>query len=308
MLTEDYLTLRLVHLKPSEEWSNERCRLSFVFPKGGHGQYVSGRVAHRLAPGDLLIASAASEGRMGVLNGGEMAFWCFSVCFENLLPLFASNEICLLQSVIDDFKEAKMYPASSQLASECYRHLSEAPPRGDLGHRSQLLRIVAAVLSLEFKNAHRQRVGFVRVDERLDQVFENLSAAEILSLSVGELAARFSCSRRHLNRLFHQYFGMSVAALRMEMRLLKAISLLRNPDAKIINVAEECGFNHLGLFGTCFRRRFGNSPGQWRKTAENHVASSLSLPPNGLAPLEFNGNSRGARILARRSALACSAA
>jgi hypothetical protein len=45
------------------------------------------------------------------------------------------------------------------------------------------------------------------------------------------------------------------------------VSLLRNPDAKVINVAQECGFNHLGLFNTCFKRRFGCSPGQWRKLA-----------------------------------------
>jgi hypothetical protein len=51
----------------------------------------------------------------------------------------------------------------------------------------------------------------------------------------------------------------------MEMRLLKALSLLRDPDVKIIHVAEQCGFNHLGLFNACFKKRFGNTPGQWRK-------------------------------------------
>jgi AraC-like DNA-binding protein len=56
-----------------------------------------------------------------------------------------------------------------------------------------------------------------------------------------------------------------VVALRTEMRLLKAVSLLRNPATKIIYVARESGFNHLGLFHHCFKKRFGSSPGQWRK-------------------------------------------
>ena len=81
---------------------------------------------------------------------------------------------------------------------------------------------------------------------------------------MGELAGKFHCSSRHLNRLFHKHFGFSVAALRMEMRLIKAITLLRNRDAKVIHVAEECGFNHLGLFNSCFKHRFGTSPGRWR--------------------------------------------
>src|SRR5207248_10534258 len=114
-----------------------------------------------------------------------------------------------------------------------------------------------------------------------------------LELPVGALADKFNCSRRHLNRLFHQRFGCSVAALKMEVRLLKAVTLLRDPAAKIINVAEQCGFNHLGLFNTCFKRRFGASPGQWRKgsmaTGKQRAdlfdgAPVCPLRSNGLCP------------------------
>ena len=98
------------------------------------------------------------------------------------------------------------------------------------------------------------------------QVFEQMSGSDMLNLSVTELAEKFGCSTRHLNRLFHEHFGLSVAALRMEMRLLTAVSLLRDPDAKVTNVAAQCGFNHLGLFSTCFKRRFRLAPGEWRRT------------------------------------------
>jgi AraC-like DNA-binding protein len=165
---------------------------------------------------------------------------------------------------------------------ECHRLLGEVPPQFSLDHRSQLLRVTAAILTVEFMNARGQRVGFIRPEEHMIQVFEKLSAAELLGLSVGELAGKFGCSRRHLNRLFHQHFGVSVAAIRMEMRLLKAVALLRNPDAKVINVAEECGFNHLGLFNICFKRRFGTSPGQWRK--KDVPAKDQPAGPSGAAP------------------------
>ena len=48
------------------------------------------------------------------------------------------------------------------------------------------------------------------------------------------------------------------------MRLLRAAALLRDPTAKVVNVADECGFHHLGLFNTFFRRRFGACPTEWR--------------------------------------------
>ena len=293
MLAQEYLTLKLIRLKPPEEWAHECEGLSFVFPKGGTGKYIAAKIAQRLAPGDVLLLSEADRGKVCLANGGDMVFWAFSLCLEHLFPLFASNEIALLQTVAEGLKGPRFYQATNPLAVECHRLVAGVPPQFNLDHRSQLLRVAAALLSSEFKAAHGQRIGFVRVEEHMLQVFEKLSSDELLNLSVGELAARFSCSRRHLNRLFHQYFGFSVAALRMEMRLIKAVSLLRDPDAKVINVAERCGFNHLGLFNTCFKRRFGTSPGQWRKSAalgEKPMGGSSGnekdcpLHSNGLCP------------------------
>jgi AraC-like DNA-binding protein len=303
MLSQEHLTLRLVRLKPSEKWVPREIGLSFVFPKGGGGKYVSKAITQRLVPGDVLVLNGTPEDDGGLCadEGGEMVFWFFAAHFEHLYPLFASNEICLLQNVIEGFNGTKLYEASSPLAGECHRLLAEVPPQFNLDHRSRLLRVVADILSVEFKNAQPHRVGFVRAEEHLAQVFEKLSAHELLSLSVGELAARFGCSKRHLNRLFHQHFGFCVAAMRMEMRLLKAASLLRDPDTKVINVAEQCDFNHLGLFNTCFKRRFGASPGQWRKMSAQVEGQSVrpvndgsvcSWQSNGLCPWIGNFDDR----------------
>ncbi len=292
MISQEYLALRLVRLKPSEKWVHRANGLSFVFPNGGAGKYVCKAVTQRLVPGDVLVLNRTPEGdgELRADERSEMVFWFFRISLEHLFPLFASNEICQLQSVTEGFKRAKLYGASSPLAGECHRLLAAVPPQFDLDHRSQLLRVVAAILSVEFKTAQPYRVGFVGGEEHMVQVFEKLSANELLSSSVGDLAVRFGCSRRHLNRLFHQHFGLSVAAMKMEMRLLKAASLLRDPDTKVINVAEQSGFNHLGLFNTCFKRRFGASPGQWRKISAQAEGQSVRPVNDSLGcPLRSNG-------------------
>jgi AraC-like DNA-binding protein len=270
---QGHLSLRQTRLRPPEELDQQGEGITFLFSKGGVGKFTSPKAAHRLLPGDVLIFNGAVGGKLGVFeNKGEFHYGTFSVCFENLLPLFAGSEISLLQHITEGFKAAKIYPASSPLAADCQRLLGLVPAQFDLDHRGQLIRIAASILAVEFKEAQSKRSGYARPEDHMIQAFDKLSASELISLSVGELASRFNCSRRHLNRLFHQHFGVSVAALRMEMRLLKAVSLLRDASAKIINVAEQCGFNHLGLFNTCFKRRFGASPGQWRKSAL-HVES-----------------------------------
>jgi len=296
MRSEEYLTLRLVRLKSREQWTCPGQGLSFIFPQGGEGQYLSPSGSYSVTGGDVLVLNAASGGSLSVPAGNGIVFWSFSLCFEHLFPLFFSEEISLLQQVSDGLKGARYYPASAPLAAECHRLLGAVPAQFNLDHRSHLLRVVAAILSVEFKSARGQRVGFIQIEDHMTQVFEKLSSADLLNLSVGELAERFSCSRRHLNRLFHQHFGFSVIGLRMEMRLVKALALLRNPHAKIISVAEDCGFNHLGLFNTCFKKRFGTSPGEWRKNELRTAGQADSRSKSDSNFLGTQGSSGRAKL------------
>jgi AraC-like DNA-binding protein len=219
-----------------------------------------------------------------------MIFWSFFVRLEHLLPLFDGNEISLLQEIAGHFKDSKLFPSSTALAMKCHRLIEDVPPQFDLEHRSHLLRLVAVILDEEFRTAHHKRVGLGQVEERIIQIFEQLSADQLLEHSVDELAAKFGCGRRHLNRLFNQFFGFSVGALRMEMRLQKAASLLRDTNAKVINVAAQCGFNHLGLFNTCFKKRFGISPGRWCKQTATGRPQPATVPRcDSACPLQVKG-------------------
>jgi AraC-like DNA-binding protein len=292
-LSNDYLTLKLRRLRSPEQMDLNGRGLFFVISKGGEGACHCGSLLHRLASGDVLVVDSASQGKIHVRNNGEMVFWFFIAEFEHLFPLFSGREICLLQKVAESFDAGRVYPGSSPLAKECLRLIEEVPVPFSLGHRSHVLRIVSAILTVEFKAVQPKLADFGPMRDHVLQVFERLGTNEFLSLAVGDLARKFNCSRRHLNRLFHQHLGVSVAALRMEMRLLKAVSLLVDPDAKIVHVAEKCGFNHLGLFNACFKKRFGNTPSQWRKRAssgENLVSDldvghpSCPMHTTGLCP------------------------
>ena len=68
------------------------------------------------------------------------------------------------------------------------------------------------------------------------------------------------------------------------MRLMKALSLLRDPELRVFNVAKECGFNRLNHFTTCFKKRFGKTPGEWRKEGAQPEGNRASF---NLADHEF---------------------
>ena len=265
MFSEKHLALRRVHLAPKEKWVAELNKLSFVFVHGGGGQYVSRSVTHRLLPGDVLILNPTSDGGVRAFDGGEIEFSFFSVRPEHLFPMFGGGEISLLHNACEGFKATRLFDSTTAVARESHRLLAQVPAGFSLEHRGQLLRVAAAILDAEFRSAQSNVPGFVRSEDHLLQQMESLTTDDLVNLSVQQLAARFGCSKRHLSRLFHRVFGFSVAAMKMEVRLLMAVSLLRDPDMKIINVAEQCGFHYLGLFNTTFKKRFMVTPSQLRK-------------------------------------------
>src|SRR5476651_1514103 len=158
----------MARLKSPEELEQTGEGLTFLFSKGGIGKYTSKTATHRLLPGDILVFNGAAGSKLSLWDvKGEFLFWTFSVCFENLLPLFASNEISLLHNITEGFNAAKIYPASSPLAMECQRLLGVIPPQFNLNHRGQLIRIAATILSAEFKDGQSQRSGYVRTEDHM---------------------------------------------------------------------------------------------------------------------------------------------
>ncbi len=259
------LTLQLVNLASGDKWEGQRKELSFIFTRTGNGKAGLGSASRTLAPGDVLIVNGNSTVQLAPQAKAGMTFWTFFLSLDELIPLLTCREIVLLPALRENLGAWKYFSASALAAVECHKLLAGASPHFHLSHRSQLLSVVAVILDEEFKLATGSPDGRSPLEDHTLAVLENLSLEQMLDLPIGELAAQFGCSRRHLNRTFNQQFGMSVASVRLELRLLKAAALLRNPEAKVINVGLECGFNHAGLFNLCFKRRFACTPGKWRE-------------------------------------------
>jgi len=238
-----------------------------------------------------MLLDGVSDGRLSSSEKGELLFQTFTLSLDYLYPLFECQEISRLKHLVDNFSPVKVYSRNSPVALKCQELLARVNPEQNLEHRGQLLIIATAILCVEFKLIESQCNRLLAPAGRMRKAFVTLSAEELRNLSVDQLAQRFHCGRRHLNRLFQANFGTSVAALKMEIRLLKVVSLLRDAEIKIINVAEQCGFNHLGLFNTLFKRRFGTSPGAWRRLHQQRGQSEAVLIAGGnVCPLKSKDN------------------
>jgi|GEM_PF-600845 len=283
-------SLKLIPLlvEAGEAWSIPLDGLLFLLPQGGEVLCACGPLTEPIVPGDVVVFGNATGATLSVSKGKRFQAGWFSVCLEDLYPLLGCAEILQLHNFAERFRGLRRFHHGSYEAKECHRVLGKVPAESNLDHRSRLLRVVAMALSSELGRAQEQQGSMVPGDAHFSKVVQSLSIDNLQRMGVDDLAAQFGCSRRHLNRLFHKHFGISVADLRREARLLKALCLLRRPGAKIMGIAEECGFNHLGLFNSSFKRRFGSSPGQLRKewaNAESDLGGGEQLPAKqGLAP------------------------
>lgn len=80
------------------------------------------------------------------------------------------------------------------------------------------------------------------------------------------VARKLGLSPRYINQLL-QETEASFEHRVLELRLQKARAMLADPRCdrlKIGDIASACGFNEVSYFNRCFRRRFGESPTQYR--------------------------------------------
>lgn len=84
-------------------------------------------------------------------------------------------------------------------------------------------------------------------------------------MNVDKLAAQVGVGRRQLDRLFMTRFDCTARAHWQEMRLQHLAWRLTHTHHHLAQLAEEVGMPDVGYLSKCFKRRFGVTPGQYRR-------------------------------------------
>jgi AraC-like DNA-binding protein len=84
--------------------------------------------------------------------------------------------------------------------------------------------------------------------------------------TVQHLAVVLDCSREHLSRRFHDATGVSVGEYLIQHRLEHAATLLRKEEIKLEAIAQRSGFASANYLCRAFRKRYGITPAQFRRT------------------------------------------
>ncbi|MCL2320887.1 MAG: AraC family transcriptional regulator [Oscillospiraceae bacterium] len=158
-----------------------------------------------------------------------------------------SRLIQLLENIFENVKkrEVKDFFEASSLAymflMELYRLMSDAIPT----NYPQLVKRALSIITDDYKKIS----------------------------NIDMLAVTLMVSKAHLIRIFSQYVGTSPGQYLIKTRLEHAIILLQSSNSSLDEIATSVGFSSGNYLGKVFRRCFGMSTGEYKRT--QHIISVI---------------------------------
>lgn len=149
------------------------------------------------------------------------------------------------------------------------RLLGSAPvPRlGDRAFGMQVEMLLAELAELVATAPGIERAGHsVLWQSVCDYLSEHWSDPQ---LSRKGAAAFFRRHPNHFSRFFHVHARCNFRAYVNGIRLERSLTFLRDLRYNVTDVACRCGFSDVQYFIRCFRRRFGFTPGEYRRRHES---------------------------------------
>jgi two-component system, response regulator YesN len=111
----------------------------------------------------------------------------------------------------------------------------------------------------EKKNSKQH--DFIRqIDQKINEAYMDPN------LSLNQIADEMDMSPIYISRLYKQQTMTSIVDVILEVRLRKVCSLLTNTDLSVTAIAERCGFTSSSYLHRMFKRSFGITPTDYRRS------------------------------------------
>jgi AraC-like DNA-binding protein len=284
MTADRHLILQEKELPPSAEWQPPTSGWLGLRIAAGQGYWLqSGAAVHSLTVGNVLFLGSNVNGMVRASQLGPLQLHYLTVQPELLIGVLTIAEGRQLQAAAQKPDGQVRFYAPPAAVAERFARLVAEPPGDELSRRCAGLQVWSLAMSGDLAALPPVEAGDDKLHERFRQLVGQIPESELAVHSLADLAGRLHCSERHFSRLFREEYGASLRAWQIELRLQRARHLLTHSDAKIINVALDSGYHHLGLFNARFKKRFGMTPGEWRR--QNVEKSLVPRPRGGLKRL-----------------------
>ncbi len=158
------------------------------------------------------------------------------------------------------------YPANESILNTLKRFMAEH--REDLPGRDELLDALALEITHQLiRHCYNIKAPNPKISQKIEinRLISFLNEAFADKITVDDMAEFVNLSPSHFTRVFREETGFSPTDFLIDLRVQKAKKYLLNHEQTIAEIAFNCGFSSSAYFATCFFKRTGITPTEFRR-------------------------------------------
>lgn len=229
----------------------------------GNGLHILNDVPYAITRGDLFYVNAADRHSYESVNELELD----NVLYCRHRLTLSANWTDLLPG--EDVGQEQRYWRLSSPGMSILRHEVDALARECMKTDplsvllSETLFLQLVLLLLRFR--HTPDSLLLSDAEQLDLLLMALRTSINEPFRLESFCQQHQLNARSLKTVFKEQTGIGVNQYLRQLRLCKAMDLLRHGQQTIGEVAAQCGFDDSNYFSVVFNQSFGTSPRQYRQ-------------------------------------------
>ncbi len=226
----------------------------------GTGALRYGDREYRMTPGDCMLVAIPHDHRYYFPE--DAPYWEFVyICVSG------SEFMRLITGLLadgDPIFPVKDYPVIIPSLKEILTHVSLNKISDEFLLSGCAYRMFMQMISIKYGPGKKNDPE--NVNENVAFALQYCSIHMHEPFSVEDIADQLGIHRSHLSREFKKYRGISLKEHLENLRMEKAVRLLLSGQLPISRVGLKCGYDDFNYFCRVFRKRFNQSPGQYRKS------------------------------------------
>jgi two-component system response regulator YesN len=167
------------------------------------------------------------------------------------------NFIGIFNDLINSMRKKPI--ANLETLKDIYNNIDLCSTREDFRN---LLISMCNFICMVCRPGNDASTGNQTVDRIISYIQENYQKDIYLDL----LADIFKMSPIYLSKIFKDYSGINFSDFLNQFRLKKARDFLKQSDIKVKDLSAQIGFKNVNTFIKAFKKNFGISPGEYRKS------------------------------------------
>jgi len=243
----------------------------FTLISEGKGIYHIDLTEYETEPEDLIFVpplalhSASSPEGCGLVSETYVFHMNFlggnstDICSTRYLQPLAHHEM-ILPGVIKP--EHPAYLSLRKIFGQISNLYDGGIPGYELALKALFLQMI--FLLLQFKeHAPSSDSSNAVYSEKLKTVLDYLELHYMETVTVSDLAGLCYFSEYHFMRFFKKHMNMTCVEYLNNLRLEKAVELLEDENASILEVSLSVGFHNLSYFHRAFKKKYHMTPGEF---------------------------------------------